>query len=203
MGYEPNELPLLHPAARKGTTRLVVGWGVRAAASPPTRSPAQYSPALAPGTTRFGMVRGGIGAALGHAHPRRSLAPACFFCRLSQLCRTNTSTTVLVLMHEPLHRSIVPNGARSAPPKRARQTTTPPSTMSTAWLRSLAGRPPAASQPGILPGVLLLTNEKAHLGAGFPLRCCQRLSLPNVATQHCRGYDNWHTSGPSSPVLSY
>jgi hypothetical protein len=23
-----------------------------------------------------------------------------------------------------------------------------------------------------------------HLGTGFPLRCFQRLSLPNVATQH-------------------
>jgi hypothetical protein len=63
---------------------------------------------------------------------------------------------------------------------------TPPSTMSTASLRSVARRPRAASQPGRLPGVLPLSSEKVHLGAGFPLRCCQRLSLPNVATQHCR-----------------
>jgi len=75
--------------------------------------------------------------------------------------------------------------------------------MSTASLRSVARRPRAASQPGRLPGVLPLSSEKVHLGAGFPLRCCQRLSLPNVATQPCRWYDNWHTSGSSSPVLSY
>jgi hypothetical protein len=49
---------------------VLVGSDVRAAASPPTRSPAQYSPALMPGTTRFGMERGGIDIALGHAHIR-------------------------------------------------------------------------------------------------------------------------------------
>ncbi len=44
---------------RYGRTSTTGRWGVRATASPPTRSPTQYSPALAPGTTRFGMVRGG------------------------------------------------------------------------------------------------------------------------------------------------
>jgi hypothetical protein len=38
---------------------------------------------------------------------------------------------------------------------------------------------------------------------GFPLRCLQRLSCPNIATQHCRWHDNWSTSGPFNPVLSY
>jgi hypothetical protein len=38
---------------------------------------------------------------------------------------------------------------------------------------------------------------------GFPLRCLQRLSCPNVATQHCRWHDNWSTSGSFTPVLSY
>jgi hypothetical protein len=52
-------------------------------------------------------------------------------------------------------------------------------------------------------GLTSRRSQKAHLGAGFPLRCCQRLSLPNVATQRCRLSDNWHTSGSSSPVLSY
>ena len=80
----------------------------------------------------------------------------------------------------------------------------PSSTISTAWLQSVTCCPPAAYQPGHLPGVLpLQESEKAHLEAGFPLRCCQRLSLPNVATQRCRLPDNWHTSGSSSPVLSY
>jgi len=38
---------------------------------------------------------------------------------------------------------------------------------------------------------------------GFPLRCLQRLSCPNIATQHYRWHDNWSTSGPFTPVLSY
>lgn len=44
---------------------------------------------------------------------------------------------------------------------------------------------------------------RPHLGAGFPLRCFQRLSLPNVANQPCPWRDNWHTRGSSVPVLSY
>ena len=44
---------------------------------------------------------------------------------------------------------------------------------------------------------------RPHLGAGFPLRCFQRLSLPDVANQPCPWRDNWHTRGPSVPVLSY
>ncbi len=42
-----------------------------------------------------------------------------------------------------------------------------------------------------------------HLRSGFTLRCIQRLSLPNVATQWCRWRDNWYTRGWSNPVLSY
>ena len=38
---------------------------------------------------------------------------------------------------------------------------------------------------------------------GFPLRCFQRLSFPNVATLLCRWRDNRSTSGSSTPVLSY
>ena len=30
----------------------------------------------------------------------------------------------------------------------------------------------------------LLSRERSHLGAGFPLRCFQRLSVPHIATQH-------------------
>jgi DNA polymerase, archaea type len=52
-----NEWPVLTP-------------GVRAAASPPTQLPAQYSPALPWGTTRFGMETGWFHGALGHAHTR-------------------------------------------------------------------------------------------------------------------------------------
>ena len=45
--------------------------------------------------------------------------------------------------------------------------------------------------------------RNAYLGAGFPLRCFQRLSLPNVANRPCRWRDNRHTRGSSTQVLSY
>jgi hypothetical protein len=38
---------------------------------------------------------------------------------------------------------------------------------------------------------------------GFPLRCLQRLSFPDLATLLCRWRDNRSTRGPSTPVLSY
>ena len=43
----------------------------------------------------------------------------------------------------------------------------------------------------------------SNLGVGFPLRCLQRLSLPDIATQRCHWRDNRHIRGPSIPVLSY
>ena len=45
--------------------------------------------------------------------------------------------------------------------------------------------------------------RRPHLEASFPLRCLQRLSLPNVANQRCPWQNNWHTRGSSVPVLSY
>ena len=47
-------------------------------------------------------------------------------------------------------------------------------------------RRPPAYQPGSLPGAFggVKPPGMAHLGAGFPLRCLQRLSLPDVATRH-------------------
>ncbi len=44
---------------------------------------------------------------------------------------------------------------------------------------------------------------RSHLGGGFPLRCFQRLSCPDVATRPCHWHDNRYTRGPSIPVLSY
>jgi hypothetical protein len=49
---------------------------------------------------------------------------------------------------------------------------------------------------GLLPG-------RSHLEVGFPLRCLQRLSHPDIATRHCHWHDNRNTRGPSIPVLSY
>ena len=46
-------------------------------------------------------------------------------------------------------------------------------------------------------------SGRSHLGGGFTLRCLQRLSLPDLATQLCHWRDNWCTIGPSTPVLSY
>src|SRR5258708_930758 len=48
-----------------------------------------------------------------------------------------------------------------------------------------------------------LRGGKPYLRAGFTLRCFQRLSLPNSATQRCPWRDNWHTGGSSIQVLSY
>src|SRR5579884_3495759 len=42
-----------------------------------------------------------------------------------------------------------------------------------------------------------------HLGTGFALRCCQRLSVRHVAIQRWRWPSNWHTSGVALSVLSY
>ena len=41
--------------------------------------------------------------------------------------------------------------------------------------------PHTAYQAGSLPATLLLTDEGPHLEASFPLRCFQRLSLPDVS----------------------
>ena len=72
-------------------------------------------------------------------------------------------------------------------------------------LHSLAGRPPPVYQPRRLRGAFPHTNvrRRTRLEAGFPLRCFQRLSLPNVANQPCSWRNNWHTRGSSVPVLSY
>ena len=45
---------------------------------------------------------------------------------------------------------------------------------------------PAAYQPGGLPGVYrgVMLPGMSNLEAGFPLRCFQRLSLPNLDTRH-------------------
>ena len=59
------------------------------------------------------------------------------------------------------------------------------------------------STPCSVGGLTHLRGGKPHLETCFPLRCIQRLSLPNVANQPCPWRDNWHTRGSSIPVLSY
>ena len=46
-------------------------------------------------------------------------------------------------------------------------------------------------------------DERSYLRGSFTLRCLQRLSRPDIATQLCRWHDNWCTRGLSIPVLSY
>ena len=46
-------------------------------------------------------------------------------------------------------------------------------------------------------------SGKSYLEVGFPLRCFQRLSLPNIATRRCDWRHNRYTRGSSTLVLSY
>ena len=52
-------------------------------------------------------------------------------------------------------------------------------------------------------GLTGFRHGESHLEVGFPLRCFQRLSAPEIATRPCRWRDNRRTSAPSTPVLSY
>ncbi len=47
------------------------------------------------------------------------------------------------------------------------------------------------------------SRGNARLEVGFPLRCIQRLSRPNIATLHCGWRHNRSTRGSFIPVLSY
>ena len=42
-----------------------------------------------------------------------------------------------------------------------------------------------------------------NLEAGFPLRCFQRLSIPDIATGQSAWQQSPHTRGQFTPVLSY
>ena len=145
----------------------------------PWTSP-EYSPALAWVTTGFGMGPGGS-TSLSATSPPDGPGVGVAWGRRSRGGGTSLGGTRpgvgvawTVLGHE--HGS-APVGC-------------PPSTCRLAT-RSSAG------------GLTLLQDGDPRLGEGFPLRCFQRFARPDVATQRCRWFDNWHTSGPSSPVLSY
>jgi hypothetical protein len=80
---------------------------------------------------------------------------------------------------------------------------TSPRPISTGRLRALLPSTSGLSTQCSAGGLTRLPGEKPHLEACFPLRCFQRLSLPNVANQQCSWRNNWHTRGSSIPVLSY
>ena len=49
----------------------------------------------------------------------------------------------------------------------------------------------------------LSEKRKSRLEEGFVLRCLQRLSFPDLATEPCSWRNNSYTRGLSIPVLSY
>jgi len=71
-------------------------------------------------------------------------------------------------------------------------------TLSTGTLNTL----PCVHAPPIQL-VVFQRSKRSGLGVSFPLRCFQRFSPPDVATQRRPWRDDWHTSGLSTPVLSY
>ena len=182
LGYEPNELPLLHPAAQV-VGRMGAGRCPQRPRLPRgrPRSTLRRCPGSRPGS---GWVR---------VEPERSRP------RTPPRLRDRPRQ----LGGAPLATRAAPSGERGVLAHGMGHDENPPSAMSTGRLRSVTGRPPPASLPGRLPGAFLLSNGEPRLGAGFPLRCFQRFAHPDVATQRCRLPDNWLTSGPSSPVLSY
>src|SRR5699024_9138235 len=99
------------------------------------------------------------------------------FSRTTQWTRTHQQTIIVLLSHQPL----VP-------------------VSSTHYCASTSG----LSTQSFLGGLSSHMGAWiSHLEAGFPIRCFQRLSLPDVANQPCSWQNNWHTRGQSIPVLSY
>ena len=80
---------------------------------------------------------------------------------------------------------------------------TSPRPISTGRLRVSLPSTSGLSTQSSTGGLTRLPGGKPHLETCFPLRCFQRLSLPNVANQPCSWRNNWHTRGSSIPVLSY
>jgi hypothetical protein len=97
-------------------------------------------------------------------------------------------------------------GRRGPPPRPLLQGAgrKPPSPMRTASLQRLPAVHVRPLNPVVYRGAYLFkTGAICHLPVGFPLRCAQRFSRPDVATRRCCFGNNRHTSGRSSPVLSY
>ena len=105
------------------------------------------------------------------------------------------------------HRKPWRNHANQRPLKTAQRVPQKPSSPRTISTGHLQTSPPFQFQPinlvvyqGPYP---LEGGGRVHLEAGFPLRCFQRLSNPDVANLQCPWQDNRYTRGPFTPVLSY
>ena len=67
---------------------------------------------------------------------------------------------------------------------------------------TITGLTPRAYQRSNLLRIASL-RRILNLGVCFVLRCFQRLSVPNIATERFSWYQSSQTSGPFNPVLSY
>ena len=179
----PSPRPGLSFRVRKGTGRLT--WAMTTAKPiqrpTPTGRPAEPEP-------RHDSDRGGPGTGQRTRATKRFTGIVIVTTRNNAPCHPTKETTT---GRDPTQqagrkvcrvRPLVPVG--STP--RGASTSGLSNTCSTCGLRTLRG-----------------ASRNPNLGAGFPLRCFQRLSLPNVANRPCRWRDNRHTRGPSTQVLSY
>jgi hypothetical protein len=200
---------------------------VPAAASPPVGSPPQYSPALRWVTTGFGMGPGGAStlSATGTPHPPtggfgtpclRRQSRGMPLPRSCPLARAPCPATRPTPPSPRISGTWEPSPEEGSPLTLARAAPPPGHAPGRQRMQDLRPRPlgrlgssrlPAVHLPPINPvicrGSYLTKSGDARLGEGFPLRCFQRFARPHVATQRCRSRDNWHTSGASTPVLSY
>jgi hypothetical protein len=148
-----------------------------------------------------GVFRSFSPAARSRVHPPLTLIPCASFTRVCQ--QVGIATPVLVHQH---HIAIASHSARlsvtpaSLSPDHPRKSARPlVPVSSTHCCASTSGLSNGWSSRG-----LTLSRDRAsHLGVGFPLRCFQRFSAPQLATRPCRWHDNRHTSAASTPVLSY
>ena len=156
-------------------------------------------------TSGFGMEPGGP-SRLGHQHThplpllswsvatvdRSTVAPHNCLSRHPATSRSagrhSTHTSHTTLTRAPASPHHMGNSPRPLVPVRSRHCCPSTSGLSS-W-----------SSPS---GLTWFPSEASHLEAGFPLRCFQRLSSPEIATRRCTWRYNRHTSAPSTPVLSY
>ncbi len=92
-------------------------------------------------------------------------------------------------------------------PRRGHQTEGPPHKARPPAFRAIsAARLNASPRSHLRPIDVVVSHgpqRRPHLGAGFALRCPQRLSPPDAATRLRAWRHDRHTVGPSDPVLSY
>ena len=112
------------------------------------------------------------------------------FCKLACMFFSSLNLTAVCLITFTSSSSILP--FRSSP-----------RLISTGQLHTLLCFHPRPINDVVYIEPYSIKDERSYLRVSFTLRCFQRLSLPDVATQLCPWQDNWCTRGLSIPVLSY